>query len=202
MNHRLATLLCLTFVMSCTAAAAQTQPSPRLSDQEPFDRITLNEENLGAVIKVEPLELPGRKVPAMPDPESALRVKLYAQPDKTYEIQWKHIVKVELFENLLLAEAQQFISEDKLDDAYDALQFLKQNFPKADGLDALVQSYLYTSAGRMYQQQRWSEALALVEELYRVNPEYPTDVFGRVLEKLVASYVDKPDFRSARLLLA
>ncbi|HTN76768.1 MAG TPA: hypothetical protein VL096_16025 [Pirellulaceae bacterium] len=60
-----------------TSARGQ-QTSERLSDQEPFDRITLDEENQGAVIKVEPVDLPNRRVPANPNPDSKLRVKLYA----------------------------------------------------------------------------------------------------------------------------
>lgn len=191
------------------AVDAQAVAVERLSDQEPFDRITLDQENQGLTIKVEPLELPERRVPPMPNPEERLRVKLYAQLDKTYEIAWKHITKIELYEEMLLAEAQQFIQQDRLDDAFDALQHLKQNYPNAPGLSSQIEAYLYISAGRLFREERWSEALGVLEELHKLNPDYKLSastrslpqVLSAVLEKIVAGYVTAGDYRAARLFL-
>jgi tetratricopeptide (TPR) repeat protein len=138
----------------------------------------------------------------MPGAENKLRVKLYAQPDKTYEIAWKHIKKVELFEQMLLAEVQQYMADNRLDDAYDALQFLKQTFPKTPGLDEQLQSYLYISAGKLFQEKRWPEALAVLEELHAINPDYKPQVLATVVDKIVAGYVEQAEYRTARLFLA
>ena len=60
-------LLCppsLYVLLVVTAHAAETPEQPtRLLDRAPFDRITLNAANEGAVIDVLPLDLPGRRVP-------------------------------------------------------------------------------------------------------------------------------------------
>src|SRR5690606_1753817 len=128
------------------AVLAQDQATQRLIEQEPFDRITLNEENKQAVLQVELLDLPGRRMPANPNPEERLRVKLAAYPERTYEIAWKHIERVDLFEAMVLAESQQLVADDRLDEAYDALQYLKENFPHTPGLDEQLQAYLYVSA--------------------------------------------------------
>ncbi len=206
-----ARIFCLSVaLLTLVSAASAQQITPRLSDQEPFDRVTLNEENMGAVLKVELLELPGRTLPVKPPSESKLRLKLYAQPDKTYEVAWKHVAKVELFEQMLLEEAQQFVAKDKLNDAFDTLQYLQERFPKAPGLAEAQQSYLYVTAGRMFRQQHWPEAMAVLEELQRLNPDYrqsPTapalsQVYGTVLQKIVEGYIGQTDYRAARLLLA
>lgn len=191
-------------------ALAQDPMTQRLIEQDPFDRITLNEENKHAVLQVELLDLPSRQLPASPRPDDRLRVKLIAKPDQTYEIAWKHIERVELFEAMVLAEAQQLVADDRLDEAYDALQYLKENFPRTPGLDAQLQAYLYVSAGRLFQQQRWPEALAVLEELHRLNPEYKmsadgrplTQVLAAVLDRMLAGYLETSDYRTARLFLA
>lgn len=203
-------LVCGVALAMLPPLASAQDAVPRVSDQEPYDLITLDEENQGLVLKVEPLDLPGRRVPPMPDGEARLRVKLYSQLDKTYEVAWKHITKVHLYEELLLAEAQLFIQQDQLDDAYDALQRLRQEYPNAPGLASQIEAYLYISAGRLFREQRWAEALGVLEELHKLSPDYklsPTarplpQVLAAVLEKMVAGYVASEDYRSARLFLA
>lgn len=204
-----AALAVLLVLSAWQAAQAQPEASERLTDQEPFDRITLDEENQNAVIKVEPLNIPGRRMPDKVDPDAVVRVKLFAQPDKTYAIKWRHIKRIDFYEDLLLQEANRYISEDKLDDAYDTLQHLKENFPKARGVEGAIQAYLYISAGRLFRQEEWAEALAVLEELHRLNPNYRltpdarplSTVFAAVLERMLSGYVERGEFRAARALL-
>ena len=129
--------------------------------------------------------------------------------DKTYAIKWRHIKRIDFYEDLLLQEANRYISEDKLDDAYDTLQHLKENFPKARGVEGAIQAYLYISAGRLFRQEEWAEALAVLEELHRLNPNYRltpdarplSTVFAAVLERMLSGYVERGEFRAARALL-
>lgn len=211
-NHRVWLGVCIAvLVVICTLCVmpAQAQVSERLADQEPFDNITLDEENQNAVIKVEPIELPGRRMPDRINPDDVVRVKLYAQPDKTYMIKWRHIKRIDFYEDMLLQEANRYINEDKLDDAYDTLQHLKQNYPQAKGVESSIQAYLYISAGRLFRQQEWAQALAVIEELHRLNPDYRltpearplSQVFAAVLERMLAGYVEREEFRAARALL-
>ena len=92
-------LACWFGLCGAGAAAAETP----LYEQDPFDQITLDEANAGVVLKVKPLDLPGRRLPAKPKPTDTLVIRLVDQPDKKYEVAWESIKKVELFEQMLLA---------------------------------------------------------------------------------------------------
>src|SRR5690606_28511895 len=211
LSHARLLLLGVALLAALPAAHAlgQEPPPERLSDQDPFDRITLDEENKGAVLKVEPLKLPNRRVPENPDPESKLQLQLFGDLDNIYEVRWQHIVKIEFYEDMVLAQAKEFMAADRLDDAYDALQHLKLNFPQTPGLEDTVRSYLYISAGRLFRPQRWAEALAVLEELHKLNPDYQLNaesrplpqVIAAVLERIIAGYIEQKDYRTARLFL-
>jgi len=60
----------------CAQAASADLP---LYEQEPFDRITLNEANDGTVLDVEPLDLPDRRLPEKPKSTDKLRVHLLSR---------------------------------------------------------------------------------------------------------------------------
>jgi tetratricopeptide (TPR) repeat protein len=140
-------------------------------DQAPFDVVTLDKANDGKVYKVYPLRLPGRRVPEKPRPSEKLRVKLL-ENEQEYDIAWSNIVKLELYEQLVLAETNKLAAEGKLDDAYEQLNFLFAYYPQTPGLAEARQSYLYISSAAAFRQQKLDEALALLEELHAQNPNY------------------------------
>ncbi len=178
-------------------------------DQVPFDLLTLDKANDNKVFKVFPVRLPGRRVPEKPRPSEKIRVKL-VEDDQEYDVAWMNIAKLDLYEQMVAAEVQKFASEGKLDDAYDELAFLLTYYPNTPGLAEVRQNYLYLSSAAAFRQQKYDEALAIIEELIAHNPNYranensPT-VRERLLvlaDRLVAEYMQKEDFRSARALLA
>jgi hypothetical protein len=66
-------ILCL---LGCLLPVVGARAAERLFEQDPFDQITLDEQNHGVVLKVKPLDVPGRQVPAKPPPADKLLVRL------------------------------------------------------------------------------------------------------------------------------
>jgi len=189
--------------------AAQDNEGPRLIEQPPFDVMTLDAVNDNRVLKLFPLPLSGRRVPEKPRPSEKLRVKLLDSGEE-YDVEWFHIVKLELYEQMVLAEVNKLAAEGKLDDAYDDLAFLLKHYPDTPGLAETRQNYLYLSSATAFRQQKYDEALAILEELLALNPQYrgsensPPSVqrLGDIADRLIGQYVEREDYRSARTLLA
>lgn len=191
-----------------TALWAQQPLAPRIFEGEAFDRLTLDQANENAVLRVRPIPFPNRRVPEKPKPSDKLRVKL-VDDARDFEVMWQHIAKVELFEHIVLAEAKQMAAAGKIDDAFDYFTFLVEQYPKVDGLAEARQLYLHQAAVHAFRQKKFAEALGILEELRRLNPDFrasdssPTVMqsLGSMADNLIASYVAKNDYRSARIVL-
>src|SRR5438067_5812240 len=172
------------------SARAQDEPQPRLMDQVPFDILTLDKANDSKVYKVYPVRLPGRRVPEKPKPNEKVRVKLI-EDEQEYDVQWSHIAKLELYEQMVAAEVQKFASEGKLDDAYDELAFLLTYYPNTQGLAEARQHYLYLSSAAAFRQQKYDEALAVLEELISLNPNYRAGENSPSVRERLADIADR-----------
>src|SRR5262245_8365762 len=113
-----ALILCWQWTISI---AAQDTPA-RLMDQLPFDVLTLDKLNDNKVYKIYPVRLPNRRVPEKPRPTEKIRVRLI-EDEQEYDIAWVNIAKLELYEQMVVAEVRKLATEGKLDDAYDELEF-------------------------------------------------------------------------------
>jgi len=205
-----APLLFAAILWAIPGEAIQAQDAgQRLIDREPFDRMTLDKVSENKVILLKPVPFPGRRVPVDPKPSEKLRVRLL-ENEQEYEIAWQHIEKFELFEQIVLAEANQLAAEGKFDESYANFTFLLDLYPGTEGLAESQQAYLYLSLVSAYKQQQYHEALGIAEELWSLNPEYRAGesapplktVLGNIADKLIGTYVAKEDFRSARVLLS
>src|SRR5262249_38775126 len=147
-------------IILCGMPLAAQEPTGRLMDQLPFDIVTLDKANESKVLVVYPIRLPGRRVPENPKRTEKIRIKLY-EDEQEYDVAWANIVKVELYEQLVVAEVNKFTADGKLDDAYDELNFLLTYYPQAPGLAEARQNYLYVSSATAFRQQKFDEALAI-----------------------------------------
>ena len=192
-----------------TPPSANAQVNRRLFEQDPYDVITLNAANENKVLRVYPLALPGRKIPEKPKAGERLRIKL-VEDGTEYDVAWPDIAKIDLFEQMVLAEANQLTADGKFDEAFDFFTFLIEYYPDMPGLAEGRQTYLYLAAGAAFRQQKHDEALAVLEELLAQNPNYragensPTllQILGNIADPLLTRYVEREDYRSARALLA
>lgn len=189
-------------------AADEELGSVPLLEREPFDRLTLNKENNNEVHETRPIEFPNRRVPAKPRPTEKLKGKLL-EDDSDFEVEWFKIEKVELYEDMILAEANKLVAEDKLDEAFDYFSKLLKEYPGTEGLGLSHQNYLYRCVVSAVKAKRYDEALGVLEELYRVNPNYKEtesspplmDRLARIAETIIGDYIARQDFRSAKTLL-
>ena len=187
---------------------AQEEAAKRIIEREPFDRLTLNKANENKVLIIRPVKLPGRLIPEKPKANEKLRIQVVGDPTE-YDVAWLDIDKLELYEQMVLAEANELARAGKFDEAYEYFVFLMRLYPNTPGLKESQQTYLYLSSGAAFRQQKFDEALAIVEELMAQNPDYRASetsppllsVLGNIADKLVGTYVQKEDYRSARTLL-
>lgn len=205
------------------AAPAQDAPKPkRTVDQDPFDRITLDKANGEKVFQIQPLPLPGspRQLPSY-GPNDTLKIRFLDRLWQEYEVAYRVLSKVELYEQILFEEAVRFLREAgeldkqgqfesakvKYDHAYDNLAYLFAAFPQMNGLAPTLQQYLYQNAGSLFRQQKFPQALSMLEELHRLNPSYQsgaaplTTVMVAIVDRMLDAYLKAEDFRSARMLI-
>ena len=212
----LAACLLLAIVPSATpgsgeaAAPAKVPPEQTLLEAEPFDLITLDGANKNAQLKVLPLLDGTRKAPFVLDLKATYRIRLVERSDREYEVQGRNIVKVELYEELLLKEANRLVAEGRFDEAFSYFYLLRTRYPELPGLDKAINDYLYLDAVQLTRSGRYREAIGLVEELlgrqrdYRHTPDAPSllEFLGGLVDRLVGAYVQQRNFPAARTVLA
>jgi tetratricopeptide (TPR) repeat protein len=183
----------------------------RLIDQEPYDLLTVPDGTETKVLEVQPVRLPNRRLPTDPKPNDKIRVRLVDDEEvRDFEVLWRDVKKLELFEQRVLAQAQSFVAAQQFDDAYDSFAYLLKNDPTLPGLKEAIESFWYVSAGAAFREKRYDEALAVLEELLGQNPHYKHSetspplmrVLGDIVEKLVQRYLERNDYRSAHQMLS
>jgi hypothetical protein len=185
---------------------APPPPEKRFYEQEPYDLITLDGANNNEVLKVLPLPFPDRKLPEPSKRAGRLRVRLFDAREEEYELLWRHIVQVDLFEELVLREAEQLVqrafqlgrngehaeSQRQFDVAYDFFHWLMVHHPDVAGLDKGVQDYLFLNAGTLFligaQREKDAAAASDPEHSQRLK-KVAFDTYARamaILEELVS----------------
>lgn len=197
---------------------------PPLYEQKPFDVVILDEANKNAKLKVFPLLFPNRRVPI--NPSANLVVDLMDdESDDQFEIAWRNIHKVELFEELLLNEGNRLRDESQalvdgkpkspeekerlLDEAFHYYFRVEQSDPTWPSLKESINRYLFFDAANLNTQQRYAEAFSVIEELYSRNPNFKlrddtapiSDVMSRVLDRILAEYFESKNYLGLRTLI-
>lgn len=190
----LAVAVCLLIVVGPLSA------QERLIDQEPFDEITLDEENGNAVLRTRPLELKNRMVPEKPDPLSRLQLRLADRPKRLYECEWQHIVKVRLFEQMVLEEAERLTAVGDFAEAFANYDYLLANFPKTRGLQTSIDGFLYQHAVAEAKAKQYERAFELLIELAGREPDRKNldRAIDSVAKRVIIERVRQERFVAAR----
>lgn len=189
------------------AAAATNEESVEIAvpllERSPFDRITLDEANQNAVIETVILDLPERKVPNPLPTTGSLMIRRLSHPTIPYTVQWEAITRVELFEQMLLAEAERLTAEGKFAEAFDYLAFLTTNYPQLPGLEPALQAHLWREASTAYAANKRQEAWPALVALYQRNANYPrlVNAVQAVSDGLIAERIKSGDYAGARLFV-
>lgn len=201
----LALLLAAAVVMTLPGTTwAQDDDAGPLYLQSPFDRVQLTS---GKHVDVQPLKLPGggRTVPnPMPQAgELPVRPLDADNPLAEYSIPWTAITRIDLFEDMIMQEAQRLASADDFDAAFPYFAYLLKQAPQTRGLEQAISGYLLSNASAAFKANEFDRALAILGSLYERSPDasglagYVDNVAGRILQ----SYIDERNYRSARMTL-
>ncbi len=145
----------------------------RLLDRPPFDRVTLDAANDNAVIETVLLDLPARRVPDNLPREGELSLHRLSEPSISYAVPWSAVVKIELYEQMLLDEANRLTAANQFEEAFEYLAYLRTNYADLPGLESAMQAYLWKEASTTFAAGQRDEAWPILLSLYARNPEYP-----------------------------
>ena len=177
-------LVLVTGLLLTTDLQAQ-QIYDELARRTPYDLVVIKvDEQTTEAIEIEPLPFPNRKVPAFKRGD-VIEIHLLDDPDEIYEVTWKDVASLQLFEEILVGEVSQLVAEGKLDDAFEYFTFLNRKYPEAPGLDETLHRYLYLSAQQWFGEARFLEALSLLEELYGRNATFDLDGNGSTVARAI-----------------
>lgn len=172
--------------------------------RKPYDLITVKVD--GSQHRIQPLDLPVRRI--TPQTSGSLRVRLLSDPANERSIRWANIERVDLFEEMVLAEARRLTREREFDEAFRHFLFLQDQYPDVAGLERSVQDFLFVNAGYYVTQRRYAEALSTLEELFIRNREYAsssgrgvTSALSTVIGTLLQQQIASGDYSLARTSL-
>ena len=194
--YALLTLL-LALIACLPLAFAADDDEPRLFELQPYDQITLKDKS---VIKVTPVELPGGRNPESLKPGDTLVVRLTDRPTEEYQLLWRKVVEFKRFNRLILDEAERQVVAGKLGEAFAYFDYLERNHPAMVGLKSATEKYLYADAKDCQRRTKYEEALAVLDELYRRNPDFAglDRGWGAATDKVIAGLLANNDFLSTR----
>lgn len=193
--------LCAGWISAASSAFAHADDGERACDLPPFDQIVLDAASNNAILKIEPLELPDRKLPAQPTGD--LTIRLLADPTRAFDVSWQNIRQVILFEDFLLSEAKRQTEAGSFDEAFDYYARLLRDYPHLPGLNDSVNEYLRQNALALVNSQEYDRALAVLSTLYQRAPNTPgiQTSIDTVCSKMVERQLRDKDYAAARAVL-
>jgi hypothetical protein len=181
-------------------AAKPAEPEPPLYEQRPFDVMELDEANQNARLRVVPLPIPQRRVPNWAA-DTRFVIRLVENDEEEYEVRGRNIRSIKLFEDLLLAEGKKLVEAAKarqgadksrlLDEAFRYFYRVQLSDPKYPGLREAVNEYLFWDAGTLNAQERYLEAIAVLDELYQRDPGFKLTPASRPLGEVMNIMIDR-----------
>ena len=192
----------LLLVNSLVHAQSEKKPT-RLIEALPFDRITVSDTTGQHPIDVMLLDLPDRRVPESLPQSGELEIRRMSEPSVPYRVLWTSIVKIELFEDLVLKEAIELIRSKNFKEAYEFLSFLDDHYAHIRGLSDAKQQYLVADARESYSHKEYEESLAILLTLYDLNPSRRglSRSVRTVSDRLIEEHLKKQEFASGRDVL-
>jgi len=202
---------------------APKPPEKKFYELERYDEITLDKANDNAVLKVMPLPFQNQRMPPESERVGKLKVRLFDKQEDEYELMWRHVAKIDFFGDLILRETEKIIekagqlsmadkfkeAELRFDEAYDYYQHLLKFYSNTLGLQESLNAYLFINAVSLSKQDRVPEAFSALEELYSRNRQYQHQGGSLTVQaalesvggRLIADYVKREDYHSARVFL-
>ena len=158
-----------------------------LIENEPFDLVTLNRSNKGAVIKILPPE--GLTLPL---PERGDLVFEFAEDSELpLEVPFSAIVKYETFSDLLLVEANQMMDRGDLSKAFRNLLYVYDHGGKSrPEVAETLRACLFLDGRKKFENGQYEIALSIFEDIYQENPNFKVPGINRTLISIVLACYD------------
>ena len=164
----------LLWFSSATPVSAQELLESLLA-REPFDEITVKDKNDDVeTLRLELLDVPGRVTPTLKK-TGQMEIRLLGAPDDTYEVFWQDIVKIRLYEDIMLDELNDLITAQLFDDSFDYFLFLDQRYRGLPGVDKVLNRFQFVQGSQWLTDGRYLEALSLLEKVHATNEQYVHD---------------------------
>ena len=154
-------------------------PSP-LVDSEPFDLIILNDRADNAILKVKPL---GERLPDFPlSADGKVVFELFADFDERLDVPHRSIREIQTFSDLLLAEAEKLVVQEKYSKAFRTLLYLYDNGSEDDKkVVDIMRSCMFLDATQRFKEKKYEQSLSTYEDIYSSDPNFPLEGFDEEL---------------------
>ncbi len=177
-----------------------------LIDQEPFDLITLTKAAGGESVKVLPIPFPNRVVPTDKKETERLQVILEKYQEREYEVRWRDIERIELFELRIYEQAVARMKQRDFIGAFQNLSYLMKNYGAMPQLENLRREFLIESAKARFSQGQAAQTLSALESLRDTAPDYNSQTvmggLSRPAGMIIENYYGEGDLASAKAILS
>lgn len=188
-----ALLLSAVGVVAQEPAPAEIADERPLYEREPFDRLTLNDKER-TVLQLVPLPAAERKPATARKPTDVLRICLFDDPDKPYDVAWSDVAELRYFEQLIFDESVQWTKTGNFAAAFETFLFLRREHPTMPGLEEAEQELLLAEAKAAIASSRVEEAQVRLLRLQQRNDRRPelADLAATATEQLLQKDLKSP----------
>ena len=158
-----------------------------LIENEPFDLLTLDRTNKGAVVKILP---PDNLV--LPLPERGDLIFEFAEDGELpLEVPYNAIVKYETFSDLLLAEANAMMDVGDLSKAFRNLLYVYDHGGKSrPEVAETLRACLFLDGRKKFENGEYEIALSIFEDIYQEKPNFKVPGLNKPLIVIILACYD------------
>jgi hypothetical protein len=186
------------------AGPVEAQTEQSLLERDPYDELTVVADDKTTTLEVQFLNLPRQPIdPTAPPNVERPQFELANRPGEAYEVEWVHVRKIRLHEEIVLSRAEELASKRDFDEAFEHLDFLRKKSPEWPGLESSIQRFLFEHGQRELAQGHLDRAYIIWTELYARNQGFPglREGLGQIGHAMIEVRVRAEDFAAARLLI-
>ena len=144
---------------------------------------------------------------------STIELRLISRPFELYKVAWGNVVDLKLYEDMVLAKAEELMGDlqnlDKIDEAYDYLDLLLRHYPRTLRLAEVRNKFLFLDGYKAFRQKQYYHGLAIFLELYEKNrgyrfpgaPNTVASIIGLLYDKILVDFLNKEEYAGLRDML-
>ena len=111
--------------------------------------------------------------------------------ERRYEIAWRSIARIELYEQMIFDEAIERLRAKDFATAFQNLSFLRKNYPQMPRLEDLRRDFIFQSAIDRFGRGELRQTLSALEELRATAPSFKARDVNNALSKVAGSLIEE-----------